>query len=282
MLLVDAAGHRGGGSQFETTPFGKMAFFKLPCHKTDTIRMCITRSHPCMCADGLSHLCPYRTLEQFIIRTTTQRGTVGAEDSFLFPGANCGAVTRHARGDDSGLPRCDRGHRSTTNQTCRPTGAAVATLQRARLPRVWSTVPHPPRLPRGDGATYRTLGQRCSQALRPGHSVVVRRGIYISQDHRQPHPRTEGHTGHGQEVPRNHLRKVLDQEHAGAPQFSTENIHSHTYAAGSVDPHRMHLSGRRPRATSANDASSCRRHRPSPTSTVTRRRSGTPPPRHSE
>ena len=78
---------------FETTPFGKMAFFTLPCHKTDTIGMCITRSHPCMCADGLVHLCPYHTLEQYIIRTTTQRGTVGTEESFLFPGLNGGAIT---------------------------------------------------------------------------------------------------------------------------------------------------------------------------------------------
>ena len=78
---------------FETTPFGKMAFFTLPCHKTDTIGMCIARSHPCMCADGLAHLCPYHTLEQYIIRTTTQRGTVGTEESFLFPGLNGGAIT---------------------------------------------------------------------------------------------------------------------------------------------------------------------------------------------
>ena len=78
---------------FETTPFGKMAFFTLPCHKTDTIGMCITRSHPCMCADSLAHLCPYHTLEQYIIRTTTQRGTVGTEESFLFPGLNGGAIT---------------------------------------------------------------------------------------------------------------------------------------------------------------------------------------------
>ena len=78
---------------FETTPFGRMAFFTLPCHKTDTIGMCVARSHPCMCADGLAHLCPYHTLEQYIIRTTTQRGTVGTEESFLFPGLNGGATT---------------------------------------------------------------------------------------------------------------------------------------------------------------------------------------------
>ena len=90
---IEVAASRLEHFWFETTPFGKMAFFTLPCHKTGAIGMCITRSHPCMCADGLSRLCPYRALEQFIIQTTTQRGTIGAEDCFLFPGANCGAIT---------------------------------------------------------------------------------------------------------------------------------------------------------------------------------------------
>ena len=70
---------------FETTPFDRIAFFTLPCHKTDTIGMCVTRSHPCMCADGLAHLCPYHTLEQYIIRTTTQRGTLAPRNPFFSP-----------------------------------------------------------------------------------------------------------------------------------------------------------------------------------------------------
>ena len=152
-----AAGGCYGASKWQ--PPNGNTFGSKPHHsKTDTIGMCITRSHPCMCADGLAHLRPYRTLQQYIIRTTTQRGTVGTEESFLFPG----------------------------------------------------TVPHSPWLPHGDGAAHWSVGQRCGEALRAGHTADMRNRILISQDHRQPHSYTEGGPGHGEEVPRGHLGQVLD------------------------------------------------------------------------
>ncbi|CAE7476622.1 unnamed protein product, partial [Symbiodinium pilosum] len=77
---------------FETTAFGRLAFFTLPCHKTDTVGMCITRSHPCTCSDNMAALCPYHALDTFIRRN--HRPTTDRNDEYLFYGRRGGPITR--------------------------------------------------------------------------------------------------------------------------------------------------------------------------------------------
>ena len=186
---------------FETTPFGRMAFFTLPCHKTDTVGMCVTRSHPCMCADGLAHLCPYHTLEQYIIRTTTQRGT---EESFLFPGLNGGAITHEktiqvfrTAIEATGAQLTRPGPQGQLDSTSMCAGSLEHSSSLA-LATPWRR------------AAHWSLGQRCGEALCAGYTADMRNGILITQSHRQPHSYTEGGPGHGEEVPRGHLGQVLD------------------------------------------------------------------------
>ena len=88
---IETAAARLADVWFETTAFGRMVLFTLPCHKTDTVGLCITRSHPCTCSDNLAALCPYHTLETFIrcnhVPNTTRT------DEYLFYGRQGGAIT---------------------------------------------------------------------------------------------------------------------------------------------------------------------------------------------
>ena len=76
---------------FETTTFGRLAFFTLPCHKTDTVGTCITRSHPCTCSDNMAALCPYHALDTFIRRN--HRPGTDRNDEYLFYGRRGGPIT---------------------------------------------------------------------------------------------------------------------------------------------------------------------------------------------
>ena len=74
---------------FEHTNFGKFAFLTLPCQKNDTVGNFVTRSHPCLCPDNLSRICPYHALEQFIVRTAHQRSASADNNKgYLFPGVD--------------------------------------------------------------------------------------------------------------------------------------------------------------------------------------------------
>ena len=76
---------------FETTTFGRLAFFTLPCHKTDTVGTCVTRSHPCTCSDNMAALCPYHALDTFIRRN--HRPGTERTDEYLFYGRRGGPIT---------------------------------------------------------------------------------------------------------------------------------------------------------------------------------------------
>ena len=88
---IEVAAARFSDVWFETTSFGRSAFFTLPCHKTDTIGMCITRSHPCTCSDNLAALCPYHALDTFIRRN--HRPGTDRNDEYLFYGRRGGPIT---------------------------------------------------------------------------------------------------------------------------------------------------------------------------------------------
>ena len=88
---IEVAAARFSDVWFETTSFGRLAFFTLPCHKTDTIGMCITRSHPCTCSDNLAALCPYHALDTFIRRN--HRPGTDRNDEYLFYGRRGGPIT---------------------------------------------------------------------------------------------------------------------------------------------------------------------------------------------
>ena len=64
-----------------TPTSAKFAFFTLPCQKTDIMGNFVTRSHPCMCADSLSKICPCHVLEQFIVRTAHLRPASTSSDT---------------------------------------------------------------------------------------------------------------------------------------------------------------------------------------------------------
>ena len=104
---IEVAASRFSNVWFETTAFGKMAFFTLPCHKTD---MCISRSHPYTCSDNLAALCPYHSLEAFIRRNHIP-GTPRS-DEFLFLW-----TTRRAH-------QSPGGHRSVQEGDCNHGGRA--------------------------------------------------------------------------------------------------------------------------------------------------------------
>ena len=75
---IEVAASRFSNVWFETTAFGKMAFFTLPCHKTNTVGMRISRSHPCTCSDNLAALRPYHSLEAFIRRNQKLPGVTSS------------------------------------------------------------------------------------------------------------------------------------------------------------------------------------------------------------
>ena len=88
---IEVAAAKFADVWFETTTSGRLAFFALPCHKTDTVGTCITRSHPCTCSDNMAALCPYHALDTFIRRN--HRPGTDRNDEYLFYGRRGGPIT---------------------------------------------------------------------------------------------------------------------------------------------------------------------------------------------
>ncbi|CAE7028562.1 unnamed protein product [Symbiodinium natans] len=79
---IEAAAARLQHAWTEQTVHGRLAFITLPCHKTDTVGMCVTRSHVCSCHRS-ARLCPYHALHRHLVRV---RRWTPDPDAFLFPG----------------------------------------------------------------------------------------------------------------------------------------------------------------------------------------------------
>ena len=88
---IEVAAAKFADVWFETTTFGRLAFFTLPCHKTDTVGACVTRSRPCTCSDNMAALNPYHALDTFIRRN--HRPGTERSDEYLFYGRRGGPIT---------------------------------------------------------------------------------------------------------------------------------------------------------------------------------------------
>ena len=149
---IEVAAARFSHVWFETTAFGRLAFFTLPCHKTDTVGMCVTRSHPCTCSDNMAALCPYHALDTFIRRN--HRPGTDRSDEYLFYGRRGGPITHLETIEAEGHLQYRRRAHQTRSPGTAPTSIQRTCVQGLRIPVLDTT-----RLPPGDGSTYWSLGQ---------------------------------------------------------------------------------------------------------------------------
>ena len=132
----------------EVTHRGRDAFITLPCHKTDIVGMCVTRSHPCRCHPA-PRLCPFHAMQRHL--SYIKRAYPRARASFSNDRM---AQARHLHDGDE--------HDETRTPRRSPT-----TVQRTCLQSFWSSDVDATWPSSRDSPIDWPLGIRCHQGLRP-------------------------------------------------------------------------------------------------------------------